>query len=73
MTSWRISVDQDVCVGSATCVSTMPGFFVLDDEDRAQTSADSAPPHPDLLRAAGRCPTGAIRVMDADTGERQVP
>jgi ferredoxin len=72
VTCWRISIDQSACVGSGTCASLMPGFFELDEEDRARPRAATSPPHPDLLRAAAYCPTSAIRVTDADTGETQV-
>lgn len=72
MTRWRISIDQDICVGSGTCTSLLPDFFALDEEDRSHPRADTADPRPGLLQAANYCPTGAIHVIDAETGESQV-
>ena len=72
MTRWRITVDQDRCVGSATCTSIAPDFFSLDGEDRSCPAAAEVAPQDRLADAAELCPTSAIAVVDADTGLSQV-
>jgi ferredoxin len=69
MTRWIVSVDKAACIGSGVCVGTAPGRFVLDDKQRsapvgAQITADEA-----VRDAAASCPTEAISLVDADTGE----
>jgi ferredoxin len=69
MTRWIVAVDKTACIGSAVCVGTAPGKFALDDRQRsgpvkAEIAADEA-----VRDAAASCPTEAISVVDADTGE----
>lgn len=64
---YRVTVDQDECVSAGKCVATAPGFFVFDDDEIA--TVDTEGPRPDdeaLLRIARACPSGAIRLSDAD-------
>ena len=68
-----VSVDHDVCVGNAMCVTIATKAFELNDERQ------SAPAKPDddteelILEAAENCPVAAITVTDADTGEQLFP
>jgi len=72
VTRWRITVDQDRCVGSATCTSIAPDFFTLDGEDRSSPAEEVVAARDRLAEAAELCPTSAIAVVDADTGLSQV-
>jgi ferredoxin len=68
-----ISVDHGLCVGNAQCVGLAPGVF-RHNENRQSTVIDPAGAPEDLiLKAASYCPTGAIEVADADTGEQLFP
>jgi ferredoxin len=64
-----VTVDQNVCVGNASCVAVAPQVFALD-ENRQSIVID---PHgaslEDVLEAADDCPVAAISVVDAVTGE----
>ena len=68
-----VSVDHDVCVGNAMCVTIATKAFELNDERQ------SAPANPDddteelILEAAENCPVAAITVTDAETGEQLFP
>jgi ferredoxin len=68
--SYRIDVDRDVCMSSGKCVADAPGLFRFDDEEIAERVPDAAEPGDaralDLARA---CPSGALVVHDAGTGE----
>lgn len=67
MTAAQVTVDPDLCIGSAECVRILPTGFQID-EDRGvsvpQPAAHSAAF--DILAEVVRsCPTGAVRVIDA--------
>jgi ferredoxin len=72
MARWRIRIDQDICVGSGTCTSIAPDFFTLNEEDRSCAPSTPVPPDPRLIDAAELCPTGAIELVDDETGESQI-
>lgn len=68
--SYRLSVDSEVCISSGKCVADAPQVFRFDEEDVAELVPD-APRLADAtqLDLARACPSGALRVHDADTGE----
>ncbi|WP_433502055.1 ferredoxin [Pseudonocardia halophobica] len=68
--SYRIDVDRDVCMSSGKCVADAPDLFRFDDEEIA-TPVPGAPEPGDAraLDLARACPSGALTVHDADTGE----
>lgn len=69
----RITVDHAVCMGNGPCVALAPEVF-QHDENRQSEVVDPAAATEDLvLPAAGYCPTGAITVVDARTGEVLFP
>lgn len=62
----RVTVDTDLCVGSADCVRIAPEAFEIDDaEDVAMVAPGAtATPLDQLRRAEYECPTGAITVAE---------
>ncbi|HEX9269717.1 MAG TPA: ferredoxin [Candidatus Limnocylindria bacterium] len=66
-----MSVDPELCIGSAECVRLVPSAFRIDEELGVSiplpgaASADRAL----LLRARDNCPTHAIAVAD-ENGDR---
>jgi ferredoxin len=68
-----VKVDHAVCMGNGQCVFLAPEVF-RHNENRQSEVIDPAGAHPELvLKAAGSCPTGAIRVADAETRETLFP
>ena len=78
--SIRIRVDEDICIANAVCVNLAPNVFQL----RKQTTPSLLAPlayvvdpggatNDEILIAAQMCPTGAIIIEDAETGERIHP
>jgi len=65
--SAQVAVDPDLCIGSAECVRILPSGFRIDEARGVsvpQPTASSA----DLVVLAEivrSCPTGAVRVVDA--------
>jgi ferredoxin len=76
----RIRVDEDICIANAVCVELAPKVFQL----RKQVTPSLLAPlayvvdpfgasNDEILQAAQMCPTGAIIIEDAETGERIHP
>jgi ferredoxin len=64
-----IEIDRELCYGFGDCVSSAPGVFELDDEDKAVVADPNAQPRDDLITAALDCPVNAITIRDTNTGE----
>jgi ferredoxin len=66
-------INQDMCIGAATCLALAPKAWALDDQakaiilDTAGEESDEA-----LLEAAKGCPVMAITITD-DTGKQLFP
>ena len=67
MTAAQVTVDRDLCIGSAECVRILPDAFQIDEAlgvsvpQPAARSADLGL----LAEAVRSCPTGALHVLDA--------
>ena len=70
---YKVQVVRDACIGAASCVALAAGTFVLDDENKAVIQEDSADTDEALFLAAQSCPTKAIILTDAETGEQVWP
>lgn len=63
----RIEADPEVCVGSGMCALTVPDLFDQSEDDgtvvvlRPEPPADRAAA---VRGAVGRCPSGALRLLD---------
>jgi ferredoxin len=63
-------IDEGACIAQGDCTELAPEIFELDGNVvRVIGEGDSAL----LLAAAEECPTGAIAVLDAETGEQVFP
>jgi ferredoxin len=63
----HVTVDPDLCIGSAECVRILPSGFNID-EARGVSVPQPAASTADLELLADvvrSCPTGAVRVVDA--------
>ena len=69
----RITVDHGLCVGNAQCVGLAPAVFRHNENRQSEVVDPAGAPDDVILRAAGYCPTGAIEVADAETGEILYP
>ncbi len=75
-----IKVDEDICVSNGVCVALAPSVFQLQKQNNPTIFAPLAyvvnPNGADndtIIQAAQMCPTGAIIIEDAETGERIHP
>ena len=69
MTRWKISVDKNTCISSAMCVALAPGRFVLDEQQRSGPVEAEIDPDEVVRDAAASCPSEAISLVDAGTGQ----
>lgn len=70
MSRRRITVDAEVCISSGRCVAERPDVFRFDADEVAEV-IPGAPVMPDdaQLELARACPSGALQLHDAETGE----
>jgi ferredoxin len=68
-----IEIDRDACVGSSVCVALAAGVFRLDAKGVSTVIDPAGAALGEILEAAEGCPTMAIRVRRADTGEPLFP
>ncbi|MCH8988927.1 MAG: ferredoxin [Chloroflexi bacterium] len=69
----QVSVDHDICVGNAMCITIATNAFKLNDERQAVSADPDGDTEEIIMEAAENCPVAAIKVMDADTGEQLFP
>lgn len=64
----NVTVDKDLCIGSASCVAVLPDVFDLGEDGKAYVKEGSlAGADPEAIMDAARsCPVNAIIVKDAD-------
>ena len=65
----HIEVDHDRCVGNGMCRDFAPGVFELNARRQSEVVDPEGDALEDILVAAVNCPTTAITVTDAVTGE----
>jgi ferredoxin len=64
-----VIIDEAACAAHGDCVDVAPEVFVLDDVAKVVgTGADDV-----LLAAAEACPSAAIIIRDAETGDHIYP
>jgi ferredoxin len=70
---YSMRIDQNLCIGAATCVAIAPKAWALDDQAKAFI-LDTADQESDesLLEAAKGCPVMAIIISD-ETGKQVFP
>ena len=73
MAKYKVRVIRDKCIGAASCVAIAPKVFQLDKENKAVVLSQDGNTDDEKLLAAQSCPTGAIVVIDEETGEQIWP
>ncbi len=69
----NVTVDHAVCIGNGQCVLLAPDVFRHDENRQSEVVDPAGAPEELVLKAARYCPTGAIRVADAETGKVVFP
>jgi ferredoxin len=69
MSRWKISVNKNACISSAMCLALAPDRFILDERQRSGPVQAEIDPDELVRDAAASCPSEAISLVDADTGQ----
>lgn len=69
----RASVDHMRCVSNAMCLAIAPGVFAHNAQRQSEVVDSEGGSPQTILEAAENCPTSAIAVTDAVTGETLFP
>jgi ferredoxin len=65
----KVQIDRDACLAYGDCAELAPEAFEVDDTAHLVGSA----PLRQMVDAARACPTEAITLVDAETGEQVAP
>ncbi len=72
MAQIKVWIDKARCLATQGCVQTAPEAFSIGPDNRAQVDQQAVSDET-LWEAAQLCPTSAIIIEDAETGERLFP
>jgi ferredoxin len=68
-----LKVMRDECLGDGACADAAPGTFEINGEGIACVRSAITDSTETILKTARACPTDAIVVIDAETGDQLVP
>jgi ferredoxin len=72
-TKLEIRIIREDCIGDGACADEAPGTFEIDGHGIACVRRIVTDDPETILKSARACPTDAIVVVDAETGEQLVP
>jgi ferredoxin len=67
-TTWHVTVDRGLCIGSGGCVLRAPEAFELDPARQSCVRHEAMPPSDAVLEAAENCPVEAITIVREGDG-----
>ncbi|NUP54187.1 MAG: ferredoxin [Catenulispora sp.] len=67
-TTWSVTVDKDLCIGSGGCVLRAPEAFELDAARQSCPRVEVMAASDEVLDAAENCPVEAITIVEEGTG-----
>jgi len=70
---YKITVDRNLCIGAASCVALAMKTFALDSKNKAVNLEGEGDPPEMIKLAAESCPTKAIILENAETGNQEYP
>jgi len=70
---YKVKVLRDACISAGSCIAVSPTTFEFDTENKAKIIEKSEDTPENILLAAQSCPTKAIVITDAQTGEKVWP
>lgn len=68
-----VKVDQNLCIGAASCVALAPKIFQLNSENKAYVVDPNGDTEENLKAAAQSCPVNAIILENKETGQQEYP
>jgi len=71
--NYNVQVIRKLCIGAASCAAISPSVFQMDNENIAFIPDGADDMSENILMAAQSCPTKAIIITDATTGDQVWP
>ena len=68
-----VEVDQNICIGAASCVALASKVFQLNSENKAYVVDPKGDSDEEIIQAAKSCPTNAIKLVNKETGKIEYP
>jgi ferredoxin len=73
MGKFKIEIDRELCIGDGACCGEAPNTFEMDTDNVAVVKDPNGNTDEEILQAAQVCPVDAIKLTDAQTGEKVWP
>lgn len=73
MSTLKITVNHNRCVGSRLCAGFLPEVFSMNNEGQSEATVNDEADVIKVVQTAEQCPQCAIRVEDSTTGEVLFP
>ena len=73
MTKLNIIINRPKCIAAGNCIGTAPETFALDERSKAIVTNPEGNDDDTIIEAARSCPTDAITILNAETGEQIWP
>jgi len=70
---YKVKVIRADCISAGSCIAVSPTTFEFDSENKAVINEKSEDTQENIVLAAQSCPTKAIIITDAQTGEKVWP
>ncbi|MFA6294913.1 MAG: ferredoxin [Candidatus Paceibacterota bacterium] len=70
---YSISIDYEACIGCGLCNETAPKIFATDEQMKSKILDNAEIDEELLFKAAEECASGAIIVIDNETGKKLWP
>lgn len=70
---YKVKVIRSACISAGSCIAVSPATFEFDSENKATIIEKSTDTEENILLAAQSCPTKAIVITNAQTGEKVWP
>jgi ferredoxin len=71
--NYKVKVDRAACISAGSCIAISPAVFAFDGENKAIVNGTGQDTPENILAAAQSCPTKAIIIQDATTGQQVWP
>ena len=70
---YSVTIDNEACIGCGLCNESAPEIFASDEQMKSKARGDAVMDEKLLFKAAEECASGAIIVIDNETGEKIWP
>jgi ferredoxin len=70
---YKVKVLREACISAGSCIAVSPTVFQFDEENKAIIVEGAQDDEMNILMAAQSCPTKAIVISDAETGQQVWP